>query len=521
MKGQLSEHPLVELILEISERRLSGALRLARERVKAVVYAEGGEVIYARSNLRLHRLDESLRRWQMFAEEQLAGLAAEEMSDAQIGAMLVSSGALTRDELLKLQARQCADVLRPVLLLTDGEWTFERRARLDEEMRLKIETEQLLLEAARRLPADFVAARVADDAEMLAPAAAPRADLQLAPAEAFVFSRAEAGPLRVGDLVALSGLPEAETRHIVYALVAARLLAREHKPQALTAEAIAAHEAQASKAASAAEGATKTPAAKQASKATAVSEQAQANASEESDAPAPARDPQAELTALFTHTEATNLYALLAVAPDADEATIKRAYYALAKRFHPDRFHKDAEADLRTRIESAFAKIAHAYEVLKNPKQRALYDSKQKIAQKSAPPKPEQTPPVHPAAAGMSKDYRAEESFQQGLAALQQSNYAMALPYLAEAARLMPRNARYRAYYGRALAQEPRNRRLAESELLAANALEPRNASFRVMLAELYSSLGMRSRAEGELQRALDIEPQNANARRLLRTLKQ
>ena len=37
MEGQLRNHPLAELIHEISDARLSGALRLAFERVKAVV----------------------------------------------------------------------------------------------------------------------------------------------------------------------------------------------------------------------------------------------------------------------------------------------------------------------------------------------------------------------------------------------------------------------------------------------------------------------------------------------------
>src|SRR4028119_1470975 len=85
MNGHLREHPLAELIREINAAKLSGALRLARERVQAVIYAEGGEIVFARSNLRVHRLAVCLHRWGVLAEDKLAAHVTEYMSDAEIG----------------------------------------------------------------------------------------------------------------------------------------------------------------------------------------------------------------------------------------------------------------------------------------------------------------------------------------------------------------------------------------------------------------------------------------------------
>ena len=45
MNGQLSEHPLAELISEIAAKNLSGALRITRERVKAVVYDYAADLV--------------------------------------------------------------------------------------------------------------------------------------------------------------------------------------------------------------------------------------------------------------------------------------------------------------------------------------------------------------------------------------------------------------------------------------------------------------------------------------------
>jgi len=104
--------------------------------------------------------------------------------------------------------------------------------------------------------------------------------------------------------------------------------------------------------------------------------------------------------------------------------------------------------------------------------------------------------------------------------ALKRKEYDEAIRFLAEAAILEPKQARYRANYGYALMNRPKARRSAEAELLAALALDPNNAKFRVMLAELYQSGGMRRRAEGEAARALTIDPKNEKARALLESLR-
>ncbi len=60
-------------------------------------------------------------------------------------------------------------------------------------------------------------------------------------------------------------------------------------------------------------------------------------------------------------------YEVLGVPRDADAAAIKKAYYALAKKHHPDT-NKGADA------EAKFAEISNAYEVLSNPEKRQQYD---------------------------------------------------------------------------------------------------------------------------------------------------
>lgn len=531
MNGQLSQHPLVELIHEISDARLSGALRLAHERVKGVVYFDAGQVVAALTNLRAYRLVEILRRAGAVAAGRLDAVVGEGASDEEAGAALVRAGALAAAELSKWRERQSAEVLRALLRWTEGEWGFDPRVRLAAEAHARLNTPQLLVEGARLLPPERAAQRMADAGDLLSPAPTPQGaeidgGVQLLPTEAFVLSRV-GGPTRPGELIAVSGLPEAETMRAAYALALGGLLVRERWPRALPAEA--------SRATTARREAESPP---RPAEQVAPGPETPTPAPETPPAPA-SDDPRALIEELFERARRATHYEVLGVARSAKADELKRVYYGLARRLHPDRFRRDTDETIRQQIDAAFAKITQAHEVLKDARLRAAYDMKLPPPGGDEAPRPAAAdagvkaeragetgrgPAADPPAPAASKESeqltRAEGIFQQGLAALQQNNVALARRSLGEAALLAPRQARYRAYYGRALARDKNARRQAESELQAAITLDEKNPSYRVMLAELYQEHGLRRRAEGELERALQLDPRHAAARRLLEQLR-
>lgn len=75
---------------------------------------------------------------------------------------------------------------------------------------------------------------------------------------------------------------------------------------------------------------------------------------------------------------AIDLYSLLGVTRDADDATIRAAYRALAKQCHPD-LTKGRKAQATER----FYQITAAYEALRNAGSRAQYDMKRARQQES------------------------------------------------------------------------------------------------------------------------------------------
>jgi curved DNA-binding protein CbpA len=523
MTGQLNEHPLGELIREIYDAGLSGALRLFRERAKAVVYFDSGEIIYGATNLRTYRLAECVRRWGVLNEQQRSRVQ-EKMSDLDFGAALVEIGVLSRESLDEMMTQQVSEMLCHALLWMDGEWEFDPRVRLKEGMRVRIKISELLMESARRLPANIVASKFSDTNEKLSLKSDAPGNLALLPTEAFVLTRIDA-PLSINELLAVSGLPENETLHMVYTLTLSGLLRRDNWPQALSADEIA-----------------KARAVNAATPKTARVEPKVESISEPpvkiTPAPEEKRDEKAELHAFLERLErATDYYQMLGVSRTASDTDIKRAYHWVAKRFHPDHFRKTVDDQLYAHIESAFAQIAQSYETLKNKQSRAAYDSKllrldkiegaprasnqggPKLA-KANPQQPDTVAPSPPQSNSASTPYDAEERFQQGLSALQSGNHTLAISCLGEAARLIPSQPRYRAYYGRALASQERMQRSAEAEIKTAISLDANNSSYRVMLAELYIEIGLPRRAQGELERALSIDPRNETARNLLDKLK-
>jgi len=65
---------------------------------------------------------------------------------------------------------------------------------------------------------------------------------------------------------------------------------------------------------------------------------------------------------------ARDYYDVLGVSKNASQADIKKAYYGLAKKLHPDTNKGDADAERK------FQEVQRAYETLKDEEKRSFYD---------------------------------------------------------------------------------------------------------------------------------------------------
>jgi hypothetical protein len=128
MEGQLSRHPLAELIREITESELSGVLRLSREaaRVAGLLRFRPTSlcsVEFTRAPAARDLKRQNIKSWHL--ENAPATATDEELSQR-----LIASGDLKPEELQKARSGQALDVLRTALLWTEGDWQFNQKVRI-------------------------------------------------------------------------------------------------------------------------------------------------------------------------------------------------------------------------------------------------------------------------------------------------------------------------------------------------------------------------------------------------------
>lgn len=505
MRGKLTDQPLAELIREIADKSLSGTLRLGHERAQTAVYFEGGQLVYAAANLKTLRLREYLIKRGAISETEQMRFAVN-LSDLDLAEALVSTRTMRRTDVDALLGILVTDVLRVALLWTEGVWEFDERARLAKPVQLILDIQTLLRDAAQRLPYAVVSQRLRNSSEMISRSSeiSPTTDLQ--PTESFILSRLDQD-LKLGELIMLSGLPEIQTRHTVYGLLLRGLLKREFWQNAFRTDG--------SKPAKAASPAPTAPG-------------LSVNQVEQSDSWAAAAVENEELEKFLQRLRnANNYYDVLELPRTANPTEIKESYYAMARRYHPDRFHLKSGTSLHSAISSAFARVTQSYETLIEANARSAYDQTLQRSDELARIQKANEPTAQKTAADFDADTdspdsdvgRADYHFREGFGALQQGRISAAIKHLSNAARLRPDEAKYRAHYGRALAADDNTRRLAENELQTAVKLEPGDITFRIMLAELYFQLNFHRRSRTELDRALAIDPRNGAANSLLRKL--
>jgi curved DNA-binding protein CbpA len=215
--------------------------------------------------------------------------------------------------------------------------------------------------------------------------------------------------------------------------------------------------------------------------------------------------PIAEVLALRDMLPAMSLYQILDVPKTASDEDIKKAYFQMARKFHPDRFDRNLVAEFKTPIAEVFDGITNAYKVLSNKDSRQAYDAK--------------TGTASPQDDVQEQYRRADIKFRQGKTLHGQGRYDEAIAYLEEAIRLRRDKGDYFLLLAMCESRVKAYVKKAEQDFLKAIQMEPWNPEGYFGLGTLYKAEGMQARAIKQFEKAIEAEPDHAKAREALEDL--
>jgi curved DNA-binding protein CbpA len=197
-------------------------------------------------------------------------------------------------------------------------------------------------------------------------------------------------------------------------------------------------------------------------------------------------------------------YHVLRVWPTASEDAIKKAYFQMAKLYHPDVVSKGGEQSTDDGID--FKLINEAYAVLSDPMKRQEYDERLKGQGKK-----------DPSTAIPEADKRsAQMAFEQAKAAMRHNRYDKAVVLLKSAIKYDDSNPAYHSWYGFSLGALRTRLHEARDSCKRALEMEFYNADYHSNLGYVYMQAGLKSTAKECFKEALKWDPDHPLALRYL-----
>jgi len=211
----------------------------------------------------------------------------------------------------------------------------------------------------------------------------------------------------------------------------------------------------------------------------------------------------ADVLAISEGLSDMDYYQVLNLTSTASSAEIKKSYFRLAKKFHPDHFDRNLPHEIKGVVDEVFDAISKAYQVLSDEEKRAAYDSK-----------PESISPVEEKRSGVKM---AEVKFRQGKTLYDSGRYDEALGLLEEAVRLHGTRSRYFLLLALTQLKIPSLHKKSEANFMKAISLDQWNAEAYVGLGLLYKKEGLSVKAKKQFEKAISIDPDHKVALRELR----
>jgi tetratricopeptide (TPR) repeat protein len=483
LSGDIKTMSIPWFIQDLRTQKRTGTAVLCREKDKKKIFLRNGDIIFAASNLDTDQLGTSLLLSGMLTEEQRT--TSEEVAKRtgkQLGAVLIERGLITPKDLVTGAKLQVKQIVLSLFSWREGSYEFENaHLPLAEIVPLQLDTGALLMDGIRSLEWKLVrkslpplktVLRQAKDSAFLLKGITLDQDQQL------ILSLID--NIRcIEEICSLSEIGDFGTLKAIHALSALRLV-----ESAGLKSVVAARES------------------RQSIHADSYRQEAEVKVTKE--------------LILQTLGKIADLdyYQILDVGRGATAQEIKKAYFRLAKRYHPDKHIDNALSDMKEKLEIIFMSITEAYDVLTSEDKREAYDLSLVSGLKKQYPSDEIKTQQED-----NKKRSALSQFNEGLKHYRGQNFWGAEEAFRWAVRLAPTNAEYLFHHGLALAHMPRRLHDAEEAFQKAIKMEPSKIEYYLELGNLYSRNGLKRKAQSVFQDALQRNPNSEKVKHAIKSI--
>jgi curved DNA-binding protein CbpA len=500
MTGNLSEQLISEPLQTIHQNSHSGTLRIRRQSIVKELTFDQGLCVDVQSNDSADDFGELLLRIGKLSPDQLHA-ASKSASPSALPFTLLEMNLVEPSELMNFQTLHAQEAVYSLFNWTTGNFEFVAGSIAARRMTsLKITLPNLIFEGIRRVTNPEVIHRGlkgSDRLVRLAPQFERKAgEISLRPDEAFILTRIESAA-RISEVLQLSPLGLEMTQKTICGFLSVGIV-EFVKPTA-------------------ARPATQPAAASHAYR-SASAPVYQPSASDHEPSEEAPEEVKSDIFLMRDRTKTLNYYELLNVPATAPLDEIKKSYYALAKKYHPDRYHQSTASEVKDALDTIFSTLSQAYDTLKVPATRTSYDAKV-FRLESPSPASDKPAPSESFGTAAPQQKLAELNYKQGRGYFEQEDYWTAIQAFRQSVRLEPANSRYRYWLAMSLSKNAKWRREAEEHFLKAIELEQFAAEYYVGLGMLYKEAGMEKRAENQFKQALQVSPDNRTAREALGAL--